>query len=162
VRLFVDSWRWAGVPFVIRAGKSLPVTATEVRIDLKRPPLSKLSPEESNYFRFRISPKISISLGARIKKPGTDFGSITTELAAVEDAGGQQIDAYERLLTDAMKGDATLFVREDAVDAAWSIVDDILDDATPVHAYAPGTWGPTEANRLAPSAKGWHDPVIEA
>jgi glucose-6-phosphate 1-dehydrogenase len=160
VRLSVDSWRWAGVPFMIRAGKCLPLTATEVRIELKPPPLTKLSPEESNYFRFQISPKISISLGARIKKPGTDFGSMTTELAAVEDAGGREIGAYERLLTDAMKGDATLFVREDAVDAAWAVVDDILDDAVPVHAYKPGTWGPAEAKRLAPS-RGWRDPVAD-
>jgi glucose-6-phosphate 1-dehydrogenase len=160
VRLSVDSWRWAGVPFVIRSGKSLPRTVTEVRVDLKRPPLSKLSPEDSNYFRFRISPKISISLGARIKKPGTEFGSMAAELAVVENVEGQMIDAYERLLTEAMKGDATLFVREDAVDAAWAVVDGILDDATPVHAYKPGTWGPPEAKRIAPN-EGWHDPVVE-
>jgi glucose-6-phosphate 1-dehydrogenase len=158
VRLEVDSWRWAGVPFIIRAGKCLPLTATEVNVDLKRPPLSTLSPDESNYFRFRLGPKISISLGARIKKPGTEPGSMATELIAVRDAGRDEVDAYERLLTDAMKGDPTLFVREDAVEAAWKIVDGILDSAVPVHPYEPGTWGPAEADRLVADLEGWHNP----
>ncbi len=162
VRLEVDSWRWAGVPFFIRAGKSLPLTATEVIVDLKRPPLSHLSPEESNYFRFRLGPKISISLGARVKKPGTEPGSLPTELMAVRDAGKDEVDAYERLLTDAMKGDPTLFVREDAVEAAWAIVDPILDNATPVHPYKAGTWGPVEAIGLTGDSEGWHDPKKEA
>ncbi len=161
VRLEVDSWRWAGVPFFIRAGKSLPLTATEVIVDLKRPPLSRLSPEESNYFRFRLGPKISISIGARVKRPGTEAGSVPTELIAVRDAGKDEVDAYERLLTDAMKGDPTLFVREDAVEAAWAVVDGILDDATPVHAYKPGTWGPVEADRMMVGLEGWHDPAKE-
>jgi glucose-6-phosphate 1-dehydrogenase len=158
VKLEMDSWRWAGVPFFIRAGKSLPLTATEVVVDLKRPPLSRLSPEESNYFRFRLGPMISISLGARVKKPGTELGSVPTELMAVRDAGRDEADAYERLLTDAMRGDPTLFVREDAVEAAWAVVNGVLDDATPVHPYEPGTWGPAEANRLIAGARGWHDP----
>ena len=158
VRLTVDSWRWAGVPFVIRAGKSLPLTATEVMVDLKRPPLSRLSPEDSNYFRFRLGPEISISLGARIKKPGPDMASMATELAAVRSAGGDELDAYQRLLTDAMKGDQSLFVREDAVEAAWTVVNGILDNVTPVHTYAPGTWGPAEANRLTSDVEGWHNP----
>ncbi len=158
VRLEVDSWRWAGVPFFIRAGKSLPLTATEVNVDLKRPPLSRLSPDESNYFRFRLGPKISISLGARIKKPGTELASMATELVAVRDAGRDEVDAYERLLTDAMKGDPTLFVREDAVEAAWKVVEGILDNAVPVHPYEPGTWGPAEADRLVADLEGWHNP----
>jgi glucose-6-phosphate 1-dehydrogenase len=158
VRLEVDSWRWAGVPFFIRAGKCLPLTATEVNVDLKRPPLSTLSPDESNYFRFRLGPKISISLGARVKKPGTEFGSMATELVAVRDAGRDEVEAYERLLTDAMKGDPTLFVREDAVEASWKIVDGILDSAVPVHPYEPGTWGPAEADRLVADLEGWHNP----
>ena len=160
VRLEVDSWRWAGVPFFIRAGKSLPVTATEVLVDLKQPPLSRLSPEESNYFRFRLGPKISISIGARVKRPGTDPGSIPTELVAVRDGGKAEVDAYERLLTDAMKGDATLFVREDAVEAAWRVVDGILDNVTPVHPYAPGTWGPEAASRLVAGHGRWRDPWL--
>jgi glucose-6-phosphate 1-dehydrogenase len=161
VRLEVDSWRWAGVPFFVRAGKSMPLTATEVMVDLKRPPLSRLSPEESNYFRFRLGPKISISIGARVKKPGTEFGSIPTELMAVRDAGRDEVDAYERLLTDAMKGDPTLFVREDAVEAAWRIVDPILGDAVPVDPYDSGTWGPAESDRLTAGFEGWHDPAKE-
>ncbi len=162
VRLEIDSWRWDGVPFLIRAGKSLPLTATEVIVDLKRPPLSRLSPEDSNYFRFRLGPKISLSIGARVKKPGTDFGSIPTELVAVRDAGNDEVDAYERLLTDAMKGDATLFVREDAVESAWTVVNDILGNAAPVHPYEPGTWGPKEADRLTADLDRWHDPEKEA
>ena len=162
VRLEVDSWRWAGVPFFIRAGKSLPLTATEVHVDLKCPPLSKLSPEESNYFRFRLGPTISIAIGARIKKPGTASGSMPTELVAVRDEGRDEVDAYERLLTDAMKGDQTLFVREDAVEAAWAVVDAVLDNACPVYRYQPGTWGPVEANRLVADLEGWHNPSKEA
>ena len=162
VRLEIDSWRWAGVPFLIRAGKSLPLTATEVLVDLKCPPLSRLSPEESNYFRFRLGPTISLSLGARVKKPGTAFGSMPTELMAVQDAGKDEVDAYERLLTDAMKGDPTLFVREDAVEAAWKVVNGILGNVTPVHPYAPGTWGPAEANRLTDGVESWHDPAKES
>jgi len=161
VRLTVDSWRWAGVPFLIRAGKSLARSATEVLVDLKRPPLSKLSPEESNYFRFRLGPKISISIGARVKKPGTEPGSIPTELVAMREAGMDEVGAYQRLLTDAMKGDPTLFVREDAVEAAWRIVNDVLDDATPVFPYEPGTWGPAQADRLTADFEGWHDPAQE-
>src|SRR5215831_7460575 len=133
VRLHVDSWRWAGVPFLIRAGKSLPLTATEVLVDLKPPPLSRLSPEESNYFRFRLGPQISLSVGARVKRPGSRFDSMPTELVAVRDAAGDEVDAYERLLTDAMCGDAMLFVREDAVEAAWAVVDRVLGGAAPVH-----------------------------
>jgi glucose-6-phosphate 1-dehydrogenase len=159
VRLEVSSWRWAGVPFFIRAGKSLPVTATEVIVDLKRPPLGRLSPEESNFFRFRLGPHIAISLSARVKKPGAEMVSTPTELVAVESKGGDEIDAYERLLTDAMRGDATLFVREDAVEAAWAIVDPILGNATPVHPYAPGSWGPAEADKLSSDLEGWRNPA---
>ncbi len=162
VRLMVDSWRWAGVPFLIRAGKCLPVTATEVLVDLKRPPLSKLSPLESNTFRFRLGPQIAISLGARIKKPGPEMVSMPAELVAVRSDKGDEIEAYERLLTDAMQGDQTLFVREDAVEAAWAIVDGILDDATPVSSYVPGTWGPAQAAALAADVEGWHDPGKDA
>src|SRR5262245_42413440 len=162
VELYVDSWRWQGVPWFIRAGKDLPLTATEVLVDLKNPPLTRLSPKESNYFRFRLGPKISISLGARVKRPGAAMESMPTELLAVEHPGGDEMEAYERLLTDAMKGDATLFVREDAVEAAWLVVEKILGNATPVFPYAPGTWGPKEADRLTASLEGWHDPGKDA
>ncbi len=116
-------------------------------------------PGESNYFRFRLGPKISISLGARVKKPGSKMESMPTELVAVRDSGRDEVDAYERLLTDAMRGDPTLFVREDAVEAAWRVVNDVLDNATPVHPYEPGTWGPAEADRLTAGLEGWHDPA---
>jgi glucose-6-phosphate 1-dehydrogenase len=162
VRLDVASWRWSGVPFFIRAGKCLPLTATEVLVDLKRPPLTRLSPQESNYFRFRLGPKISISIGARVKRPGPQIESMPTELMAVEHSGGDEMDAYDRLLTDAMKGDATLFVREDAVETAWLVVEKILGNATPVYPYAPGTWGPKEADRLTAYLEGWHDPEKDA
>jgi glucose-6-phosphate 1-dehydrogenase len=162
VRLEIDSWRWQGVPFLIRAGKALPLTATEVMVDLKRPPLSKLSPEESNYFRFRLGPMVSLSIGARVKKPGSELGSIPTELMAVRDARGDEVDAYERLLTDAMKGDATLFVREDSVEAAWAVVNGILGDRTPAHPYEPGSWGPAEANRLTSGLEPWRNPAKDS
>jgi len=159
VRLEVASWRWAGVPFFIRAGKHLPLTATEVVVDLKPPPLSGLSPEESNFFRLRLGPDIAISLAARIKKPGPERVSMPTDLIAVKDDAGDEVDAYERLLTDSMKGDAMLFVREDAVEAAWEVVENILDDVTPVHEYDPGTWGPKECDRLVADLEGWHNPT---
>jgi len=160
VRVEVDSWRWAGVPFLIRAGKCLPLTATEVLVDLKSPPLTRLLPEESNYFRFRLGPRISISIGCRVKKPGAAMESMPTELMFVQNTK-DEVDAYERLLTDAMKGDPTLFVREDAVETAWTVVDGILDDVTPVHPYKPGTWGPAEADRLMTGLEGWHNPAPE-
>jgi glucose-6-phosphate 1-dehydrogenase len=157
VRLHIESWRWAGVPFLIRAGKSLPITATEVLIKLREPPLGKLPPG-ANYLRFRLSPKIAISLGARVKRPGMEMVSMPVELSAVKQTRGDEVDAYERLLSEAMHGDATLFVREDAVEAAWAIVEPILGNVTPVHEYEPGTWGPIEADRLARGLGGWHDP----
>jgi len=157
VRLEVDSWRWAGVPFLIRAGKSLPVTATEVLVKLKQPPLGRLS-AGNNHLRFRLGPDISISLGASVKRPGAAMVSMPAELSAVKTTHGDEVEAYERLLGDAIHGDAILFVREDAVEAAWSIVEPILGNVTPVYEYEPGQWGPTEANQLAADVGGWHDP----
>jgi len=157
VRLEVDSWRWAGVPFLIRAGKCLPVAATEVFVKLKQPPLSRLGPG-SNYFRFRLGPDLSISLGARIKRPGAKMDSMPAELSAIKKTQSEELQAYERLLTDAMQGDAMLFVREDAVEAAWSVVEPILGNAAAVQVYEPGTWGPAEADQLAADIGGWHNP----
>jgi glucose-6-phosphate 1-dehydrogenase len=157
MRLEVDSWRWAGVPFLIRAGKSLPVTATEVLVKLRQPPLSKLAPGV-NYFRFRLGPELALSMGARVKRPGPEMIGMATELIAVNQDQSSEMEAYERLLTDAMKGDALLFVRQDEVEAAWAIVDPILGDVVPVHRYEQGTWGPAEANRLAEDVGGWHNP----
>ena len=157
VRTEVDSWRWAGVPFLIRAGKSLPVTATEVMVKLRQPPLSKAAPG-SNYFRFRLSPDLALTLGARVKQLGPGMRSVPAELAAVERERSSELDAYERLLTDAMRGESMLFVRQDAVEAAWSIVDPVLGSTTPLHIYEPGTWGPAEAEALAVDVGGWHNP----
>jgi glucose-6-phosphate 1-dehydrogenase len=159
VRLHIDSWRWEGVPFFIRAGKSLPTTSTEVLVRLKRPPLRKVGPTETNYLRFRLSPDVIIALGAQVKHPGEQMVSEATELKVVHKPDGDEMDAYERLLGDAMDGDATLFAREDGVETAWSIVEPILGDVTPVHEYEPGTWGPSEADRLAADIGGWHSPA---
>ncbi len=158
VRLEVDSWRWSGVPFLIRAGKCLPVTATEVFVKLRKPPLTKAGYEGRNYYRFRLGPDIELSLGARVKRPGPLMAPMPVELSAVKYGTSDEMEAYERLLTDAMKGDQLLFVRQDAVEAAWSIVDPILGDCCPVENYAPGTWGPPDARELAAEIGGWHDP----
>ncbi|MGO9831343.1 MAG: glucose-6-phosphate dehydrogenase [Myxococcaceae bacterium] len=160
VRLEVALWRWDGVPFLIRAGKHLPVTATEVLVRLRRPPLRKVTLRaDANYFRFRLGPDMQLSLGARVKRPGPAIAGMNVELEAVKSPKGEE-EAYERLLTDALHGDATLFVREDAVEAAWAAVAPILDDPRPVHLYPKGSWGPAEAERLARDVGGWHDPVV--
>ncbi len=158
VRLHVDSWRWDGVPFFIRAGKHMPTSTTEVLVSLKRPPLRRVGPEETNHLRFRLSPEVIIALGARVKKSGEHMVSEPTELKVVHQEDGDEMDPYERLLGDAMEGDATLFSRQDGVEAAWSIVDPILGNATPVHEYAKGTWGPPDAVRLTADVGGWHVP----
>jgi glucose-6-phosphate 1-dehydrogenase len=162
VRLHVDSWRWDGVPFFIRAGKCLPLTATEVAVTLKRPPLIQLSPDERNTFRFRLSPDVFISLCARVKKPGEELASEPADLKFVHDPGTADMDAYELLLLEAMEGDPTLFARQDGVEAAWQVVDPILDDPTPVCPYACGTSGPKEADALTRDVGGWHSPLTPA
>ena len=159
VRLHIDSWRWEGVPFFIRAGKCLPMTTTEVRVTLKRPPLASLAPGGSNYVRFRLSPEVTIAIGSRVKQPGERLVGQPTELKFIHHPKGDEMDAYERLLGDAMAGDATLFARQDGVEAAWEIVQPILGGATPVREYEPGTWGPSEADALVADAGGWHSPV---
>ena len=157
VRLEVESWRWAGVSFLIRAGKSLPVTATEVMVKLRQPPLSKLAPG-ANYFRFRLGPELSLSLGARVKRPGQQMTGMSTELSAISQDQSSEMEVYERRLTDATRGDALLFARQDAVEAAWAIVDPILGNVIPIHSYEQSTWGPEEANHLAEDVGGWHNP----
>jgi glucose-6-phosphate 1-dehydrogenase len=159
VRLQVSSWRWDGVPFLIRSGKCLPVTATEVVVKLRKPPLRKLTRKDTNTFRFRLGPDMKLSLSARVKKPGQELVGTTVELAAVNEPNAGEADAYERLLTDAMSGDATLFVRQDAVEAAWAVVEPVLDNVTPLLFYDEGTWGPREAAQLATDIGGWDDPV---
>ncbi len=147
IRLCLNSDRWRGVPFYIRAGKRLPVSATEVRVQFDRP---------GNFVRFRLSPEVVVSLGATAKAPGETMTGENVELIARQCAG-DSMSPYERLLGDAMRGDPMLFVREDEVETAWAVVEPVLDDATPVHEYEPGTWGPSEANVIAPPT-GWHNP----
>jgi glucose-6-phosphate 1-dehydrogenase len=158
VRLHIDSWRWDSVPFFIRAGKCMPVTATEVMVTLKRPPLRKFRPEDANHYRFRLGPDVVIAVGAQIKKPGEQMESVPTELKLVQRPEGEEMDAYERLLGDAIAGDHLLFTRQDAVEAQWAIVQPILGDVTPVLEYQPGTWGPAEADRLTADVGGWYSP----
>jgi len=158
VRLHVDSWRWDGVPFFIRAGKCLPVTATEVVVTLKRPPLSHIAEEERNTVTFRLGPDVFICLGARVKRADEQMTSEAAELKVVHHPTADELGDYERLLVDAMEGDPMLFSRQDGVEAAWAVVQPILDDPRPVHAYAPGTWGPTEADALTGDVGGWHVP----
>ncbi|MCL4831153.1 MAG: glucose-6-phosphate dehydrogenase [Caldilineaceae bacterium] len=158
VRLHIDSWRWSGVPFFIRTGKSLPVTTTEVLARLKPPPITTFSPGQGNGVRFRLTPPITLGLDARVKAAGEGMASRVEELTAEYEPGPSMLGDYERLLTDAMRGEATLFAREDAVEIAWSIVEPILDDATSVFEYAPGTWGPKEAQKLTASFGGWYKP----
>ena len=159
VRLFVDTWRWAEVPVYIRAGKCLPVTAGEVLVRFRCPPFSAFSEDLSdapNYLRFRLSPEIVIALGTRVKKGGGAMAGEPVELEVMR-YERNALKPYERLLGDAMEGDATLFARQDEVEAAWEVVDPVLGDATPVYEYEKNTWGPAEAARLAPPG-GWHDP----
>lgn len=163
LRLHIDTWRWGGVPFYIRAGKCLPVTATEVRVDLKTPPIDlfdRISREDSNYFRFRLSPEVVISTGARVKKPGAAMHGESIELVARHQSRREK-SPYERLLSDAMNGDGGLFTRDDCVEAAWRVVDGVIGHAEPVHFYEPGTWGPDAAEKIVVGDDGWHDPKAE-
>ena len=160
IRLHIDSWRWAGVPFYIRAGKHLPVTATEVLVELKRPPVSLFADCDAarpNHFRFRLSPEVVLSLGARSKTPGDAMRGEDVELMAYH----EQVDEkapYERLLGDAMRGDQTLFAREDSVQAAWRVVEPVLGPCTPLHIYERGSWGPAAADALMTNGGTWHNP----
>jgi glucose-6-phosphate 1-dehydrogenase len=161
LRLHVDSWRWAGVPFYIRAGKCLPVTATEIRVELKQPPQAVFDrlPSTSNYVRFRLSPDVAISLGARVKTHGERMVEECVELI-LRHSAGDEMTAYERLLGDAIDGDATLFVSQDEVFASWAIVEPVLRAPAPVHEYEPGSWGPAEADALIARDGGWENPTI--
>lgn len=161
LRAHVETWRWAGVPFFIRAGKRMPVTATEVLVRLRRPPeaigdASRGHPP--NYLRFALSPDIAISFGARVKTPGEALTGTDVELSLHSQPGSAELASYERLLGDALEGDASLFARQDAVEAAWAVVDPVLGGATQLHRYQPGNWGPEQARDLVASHGGWHDP----
>jgi glucose-6-phosphate 1-dehydrogenase len=161
VRLAIDSWRWAGVPFHVRAGKRLPMTCTEVLVELRPPPRSVFGEPlaelaHGNHLRFRLGPDVAIALGIRAKAVGESMVGQGVELVAARE-GPSGMLPYERLLGDAMMGDPTLFAREDAIEAEWRVVDDVLGDAVPLGEYEPGTWGPAEADRVAPPG-GWHQP----
>ena len=161
--LHIDTWRWAGVPFYIRAGKCLPITATEVVVDLKCPPLAifdEISAATSNYFRFRLSPEVVISAGARVKQPGEEMRGQPVELIARHQPSSDTLP-YERLLRDALHGDPALFTRDDSVEAAWRVIDPVLNDAAPVSEYTPSTWGPAAAARIVVGDEGWHEPKAE-
>jgi len=159
LQLEVNSWRWQGVPFYIRAGKNLPVACTEVLGRFRKPPeILPASALKHNHIRFRVSPDVAIAMGMTVMAPGDDMSGMTTEMLASSHAKVED-DAYERVLGDAMEGDATLFARQDYVEEAWRIVDPVLKAPTPVHQYEPKTWGPSEAQRVAP-AGGWHNPTV--
>ena len=163
LRLHIDTWRWSGVPFYIRAGKCLPISATEVRVTLKHPPLSIFDQSDdmpSNYFRLRLSPEVVISTGALVKRDGEDMRGEPVELTARHQSKTERAP-YERLLGDAVRGDNALFTKDDSVEAAWRVVDPILSGALPVIEYPPGTWGPKESDDIVNGTDTWHDPVVE-
>jgi glucose-6-phosphate 1-dehydrogenase len=161
LRLGINSWRWDGVPFYIRAGKELPVTCTEVLVQFRRPPaVYSSTPPPPNYLRFRLSPDVEIALGVMVKVPGEEMAGMQTELLAYHHPSKEEMDAYERLLGDAMKGDATLFAREDYVEEAWRIVDPVLKSDTPVYEYEPKSWGPREVDQKISPPGGWHNPTV--
>jgi glucose-6-phosphate 1-dehydrogenase len=162
LRLEIDSWRWQGVPFYIRAGKCLPVTCAEVVVRLRLPPTMFQGFDlEPNYCRFRISPDVTIAIGANVSAPGEDTRSETAEMLGTRRPRAGEMDAYERVLGDAMQGDATLFAREDYVEEAWRIVDPVLKDDTPVYEYEPGTWGPKEVDSSVTPPGGWQNPTVD-
>ncbi|HVT30535.1 MAG TPA: glucose-6-phosphate dehydrogenase, partial [Lacipirellulaceae bacterium] len=161
VKLEINSWRWQGVPFFIRAGKCLPVTSTEVVVRLRKPPTMFRSYDlKSNYFRFQISPEIVFAVGMMAITPGTERAGENVEIVASRHPAPEEMDAYERLLSDAMHGDATLFGREDAIEEAWRIVDPVVKADTPVYEYEPNTWGPKEVDQLICPPGGWQNPVV--
>jgi glucose-6-phosphate 1-dehydrogenase len=161
--LHIDTWRWAGVPFYIRAGKCLPISATEVTVTLKRPPLSIFDPSEimpRNYFRLRLSPEVVISEGALVKRNGEQMHGDPVELIARHHSESEK-SPYERLLGDAIRGDTSLFTKDDSVEAAWRVVDPVLTAGTAVLEYEPGTWGPRASAEVVNDGDTWHDPVTE-
>lgn len=158
VRLYIDTWRWANVPFYIRAGKCLPVTTTEVVVTLKRPPIEifdEIEASETNYFRFQLSPQVIISVGTQVKQQGGEMRGETVELIARHTHAREQ-SPYERLLSDALRGDNSLFTTDQSVEAAWSVVDPILNHPAPLAEYECGSW-PDAAKAMIPGETGWHD-----
>jgi glucose-6-phosphate 1-dehydrogenase len=167
LRLYIDSWRWEGVPWYLRSGKMLAATAAEVLVELKPPPQrlfddSRPASGRANYLRFRISPESAVALAARVKKAGKEFIGDQRELYLLDERPGEE-SPYERLLSDAMAGDGALFTRQDAIEAAWAVVDPILENHPKAHRYATGSWGPKQADTLIAEHGGiWHNPALLA
>jgi glucose-6-phosphate 1-dehydrogenase len=162
LRFEIDSWRWADVPFFVRAGKRMPVTATEVMAMFKRPPqrlFDEPLPPRTNYLRFRLGPdRVAIALGTRVKAPGEAMIGQETELYACN-SNADEMTPYERLLGDAMRGDPTLFARQDSVEVAWDIVDRLFASGPQAEPYVAGTWGPANADRMVERYGGWYEPA---
>ena len=163
LRLFIDSWRWSGVPWFLRAGKYLATTATEVLVALKAPPqalFGDAAPRSGfgNYVRFHLSPHAAIALAARVKRAGKEFIGVQRELSLIDEQSGEE-SPYQRLLSDAMVGNGALFTREDAVEAAWSVVDPVLRKHRRVQTYRRHSWGPKQADTLIAAHGGWHNPA---
>ena len=166
LRLYIDSWRWDGVPFYVRAGKSLNMTVTEITVELKNAPqvvFSEATPSVGNYVRFRLNPQVQIAIGARAKRPGEGMAGEPLELSVVDQQAASskasgRLGDYARLIGDAMAGDATLFARQDVVEAAWAIIDPVIHGPSPMFEYEPGSWGPPQADRLVADIGGWNTP----
>jgi glucose-6-phosphate 1-dehydrogenase len=163
LRLEIESWRWDGVPFYIRAGKNLPVTCMEVMGRLRRPPTTDLTDPNTpqNYLRFRISPETTVAMAVSVTPPSGEGPRAEVEMVASRHPRPEEMEAYERVLSDAMAGDATLFARQDYVEEAWRIVDPMLKASTPVYPYEPHTWGPKEVNQTVLPPGGWDVPVAQ-
>jgi glucose-6-phosphate 1-dehydrogenase len=161
LQLEIDSWRWKGVPFYIRAGKCLPVTCAEIVVRLRQPPTMYVEFNlRANYHRFRISPEVTLAFGMNAIAPGEDTVSQSVEMIVSRHPRADEMDAYERVLGDAMAGDPTLFAREDYVEEAWRIVDPVLKAGTPVYEYEPNSWGPSEVDQKVSPAGGWQNPIV--
>jgi len=166
LKLFIDSWRWSGVPWYLRSGKFLAETAAEVLVELKPPPQrlfddSTPAVGRTNYLRFRISPGAAVALAARVKRVGKEFVGNQQELYLLDEQPGEETP-YERLIEDAMAGDGALFTREDAVEAAWAVIDPVLEHHAPVRLYEKGSWGPKEADALIAPDGFWHNPQLKS
>ena len=163
LRLHIDNWRWADVPFYIRAGKHLPITATEVVVDMRTPPIAifdEIPESMSNHYRFRLSPEVIISSGVLVKKPGDKMQGDPVELVLRRQLRREK-SPYERLLGDAIRGDTSLFTSDDMVEVAWQIVDPALNNAEKVTLYDQGSWGPAAARNIVDGDDDWHDPKVE-
>jgi glucose-6-phosphate 1-dehydrogenase len=163
LRLFIDSWRWQGVPWYLRSGKCLATSAAEVLVEFKPPPQRLFDDSapvagRANYLRFQLSPKSALALAARVKRVGKEFVGEQRELYLLDEHVGEQMP-YTRLLSDAMTGNGALFTRQDAVEAAWTVVDPVLNNHRPAHPYEAGTWGPAQADDLIAAHGSWHNPI---